>query len=251
MRPIVFDHRLARNRDDIVLAHLNHKLVQMSLRLLRAEMWRQDVSTGLHRVTARVVSDAVLEYPAVIAHARLLVVGGDSHRLHEEIIETGGVLRAGRFRRMNVGEVREALAAATDRQPGKSPVERLRAIWPDVVDALLLALDRRTEERAQSLMVQVQRQAEKEVADMTAILRELAEQIEEELDEPEFEQLPLFSSSEREQYRRNRAALRARLDQIPGEIEQEAAAIHARYQNPQARRFPLAVTFLVPERLAE
>lgn len=250
VRPIVFDHRLARNRDDVVLAHLNHKLVQMSLRLLRAELWRRDGTAGLHRVTARIAPDAVLAYPAVIAHARLLIVGGDSHRLHEEIIEAGGVLRAGRFRRMNVGEVREALATATDRQPGEGPVERLRAIWPDVVDALLLALDRRTQERAQSLMVQVQRQAEKEVADMTAILQELAEQIEEELDEPEYEQLELFSTSEREQYRRNRAALRARLDQIPEEIEQEAAAIRARYQNPQARRFPLAITFLVPERLA-
>ena len=59
----------------------------------------------------------------------------------------------------------------------------------------------------------------------------------------------MFSSSEREQYNRNVAALQARLAQIPVEIEQETAAIRARYAAPQPRLFPVAVTFLVPERL--
>lgn len=36
VRPIVFDHALADGRDDVVLAHLQHRLVQMALRLLRA-----------------------------------------------------------------------------------------------------------------------------------------------------------------------------------------------------------------------
>jgi len=36
VRPIVFDHALAHGRDDVVLAHLNHRLVQMTLRLLRS-----------------------------------------------------------------------------------------------------------------------------------------------------------------------------------------------------------------------
>ena len=38
-RPFVFDHALAKGREDVVLVHLNHRLVQMSLRLLRAEVW--------------------------------------------------------------------------------------------------------------------------------------------------------------------------------------------------------------------
>ncbi len=37
IRPIVFDHALAKERDDVVLVHLNHRLAQMALRLLRAE----------------------------------------------------------------------------------------------------------------------------------------------------------------------------------------------------------------------
>ena len=50
-RPITFDHEIARDRTDVVLAHLGHPLVRMALALLRAEVW----GTGhhLHRVTLR------------------------------------------------------------------------------------------------------------------------------------------------------------------------------------------------------
>ena len=44
--------------------------------------------------------------------------------------------------------------------------------------------------------------------------------------------------------------MRARAKEIPGEIERETEAIKARFANPQARMFPVAVTFLVPEKLA-
>lgn len=86
-RPIVFDRALARRRDDLVLAHLNHRLVQMCLRLLRAEVWNAGPGPGagrpgLHRVTARIAPDHRCPALAVIAHARLVVIGGDSQRLH-------------------------------------------------------------------------------------------------------------------------------------------------------------------------
>ena len=72
--------------------------------------------------------------------------------------------------------------------------------------------------------------------------------IQDEMAEPEYVQL-LFSRPEREQHNCKVAALEARLAQIPGETEQEAALIRARYTNPRPRLFPAAVTFLVPERL--
>ncbi len=61
IRPIVFDHELAEGRDDVVLAHLNHRLVQMSLRLLRAEVWSPGGRRGLFRVTARCVPNQALD----------------------------------------------------------------------------------------------------------------------------------------------------------------------------------------------
>jgi hypothetical protein len=54
---------------------------------------------------------------------------------------------------------------------------------------------------------------------------------------------------EKEQFERNMGSLKARLQQIPQEIEQETATIRSRFANPQARLFPLAVMYLVPEKM--
>jgi SNF2 family DNA or RNA helicase len=249
MRPIVFDHELARGRDDVVLAHLNHRLVQMSLRLLRAEVWSPASVRGLHRVTARVVPANVLRTPAVIAYARLVVIGGNSYRLHEEITTAGGLLKEGRFQRMNVGEVQQALAAATDAAPPETITQRMRELWPQVNEPLLQALDIRMRTRAEAIQKQLVERCEQDIARMTAVLTELQNAIRTELNEPESLQLELFTSEEREQALRNHDALQLRLSQIPHEIESETAAIRARYANPEPRLFPIAVTFLVPSNL--
>jgi len=68
----------------------------------------------LHRITARLVPNHILNAPAVVAHARLVVIGGHSHRLHEEIITAGGLLKEGRYSRLNLGELDKMLAAATN-----------------------------------------------------------------------------------------------------------------------------------------
>src|SRR5690606_35789197 len=41
IRPITFDESVSKGRDDVVLVHLNHRLPQMCLRLLRAEVWAE------------------------------------------------------------------------------------------------------------------------------------------------------------------------------------------------------------------
>ena len=130
IRPIVFDAALAAGRDDVVLAHLNHRLVQMCLRLLRAEIWSLGTQTKrLSRVSACVVDDSALTHPVVIAHGRIVVLGGDNHRLHEEIITAGGALIEGRFSRLNVGETKAALQAATN-TPAPAAIEaRFQALW--------------------------------------------------------------------------------------------------------------------------
>ncbi len=65
IRPITFDQAAAEGRDDVVLVHLNHRLVQMSLRLLRAEVWSVKGRKRLHRITARLVPNHILNTPAV------------------------------------------------------------------------------------------------------------------------------------------------------------------------------------------
>ena len=250
VRPITFDPEVAKGRDDVVLVHLNHRLVQVCLRLLRAEVWSDAGRKKMHRIEARIVPDAALATPAVIAHDRLVVIGGDSQRLHEEIITAGGYLKEGRFSRMNVGQLTEALAAATDEEPSESVKQRFLKLWKDVAPSLQQALTVRTSERSKGLEKRLLERAEKEAEDIESILLELKRAIEAELGDSEYQQLELFSDPERDQFERNKDFLRDRVKQIPAEIERETAAIRARFADPQARMFPVAMTFLVPLKMA-
>lgn len=249
-RPITFDPDAAAGRDDVVLAHLNHRLVQRCLRLLRAEVWAPEDRQKIHRVTARLVPRSVLREPGVLAHARLTVVSSDSHRLHEELISAGGVLREGRLERWNVTQAAEFLSAATHAEPSPSMKERLSALWPQLARPLMSALDARGRDRTESIRKQLSDRADDETAKITAILKELEAAIRAELEREPDPQLSLFTEAERDQEQRNRDFLAARLAELPGELTREIDAIRNRYADPQPRLFPVAVTFLVPEGIA-
>jgi len=250
IRPIVFDPDVAHGRDDVVLAHLNHRLVQMCLRLLRAEVWSTENRKNLHRVTARVVtSKAGIETPAVVAYGRLVILGNDQQRLHEEVIMAGGVLKEGRFNRLGVMQVQAALGAVAPGVVPEAMQQKLAEMWDKYAESLLQALEVRKGERTTSLQRDLQNRAEKEIGDISAILTELQKSILKELEEPQVEQLTLFSTPEREQFERNMNSLKARAEQIPREIEQETSLIRKRFEDPTARLFPLAVTFLIPQKL--
>ncbi|MFZ2961393.1 MAG: DISARM system SNF2-like helicase DrmD [Candidatus Ozemobacteraceae bacterium] len=247
IRPIVFDAALATGRDDVVLAHLNHRLVQMCLRLLRAEIWKPAGQKKIHRVTARMVPGNVLTEPAVIAHGRIVVLGGDNHRLHEEVIIAGGTLKEGRFKRMNVGETKDAYAAALGNSPPMELCKRLQELWPSHQEGLFSALEARMEERTKNLAKTLDEQAEKEVDKMRAILGELQKAIQEELGGGQPVQLLFeWTDAEREQRVRDESFLRRRLEEIPREIEEETAHLRDRFRNPVPRLFPISITYLVP-----
>jgi ERCC4-related helicase len=248
IRPIVFDHDQAKGRDEVVLAHLNHRLVQMSLRLLRSEVWSP--RGKIHRVTARTVPNHALAGPAVVAHARLVLVGGEGMRLHEEVITAGGEIEQGRFKRMNVSQVQAALEAGTQRLVSEKTQGQLQSIWKNLEASLAQALEARMKDRLDGMQKLLLERKGKEIADVKAVLGELEAMIRKELADPEYRQLELWSAGERDQLKRNEQALRLRLAQIPEEMEKEIAAIETRYAAPQPRLFPVAVTFLVPEKYA-
>jgi superfamily II DNA or RNA helicase len=252
IRPIVFDSALAAGRDDVVLAHLNHRLVQMCLRLLRAEIW----SLGTHakhlsRVSACVVDDASLTHPVVLAHGRIVVLGGDNHRLHEEIITAGGALIEGRFTRLNVGQTKEAVAAATSTPAPALIQARFQALWEKHRDALLAALEARRVERTKNLEKNFEELAEKEVNKLKIIMTELQRSIQAELDIKDGPQMLLDLGGDelgKQQRERDLSALRRRVNEIPAEIERESKHIRSRFADPSARLFPVAVTWLVPRK---
>ena len=178
-----------------------------------------------------------------------MVVGGDSHRLHEEIITAGGLIKEGRFARMNVGEVEKLLAEAGNDEAYEPMQKRLLELWDKIAPSLGQSLEAHMKDRTSGLQKKLAERADKEAQDIEAILTELKKAIETELAEPEYEQLALFDDPEKEQFERNRDFLRARVKAIPDEIKRETTAIRSRYADPQPRMFPVAVTFLVPERM--
>jgi hypothetical protein len=252
VRPIVFDPALTKGRDDVVLAHLNHRLVQMCLRLLRAEVWAPGEHKKLHRVTSKLVPDSVLQTPAIVAHGRIVVLGEANHRLHEEIIAAGGVLREGRFSRMNVGQTRGALEAAVSSPAPEALRTRLAEMWPGHRQSVLASLEARMAERTKNLESLLEERAEQEVGALTAVMKELERAIRLELKESSVVQGSLFNFdvSEKQQWERDRSALGRRLDEIPAELAREQEHLRARYRNPRAKLFPLSVTYLVPHSVA-
>ena len=251
IRPIVFDHSLTVGRDDVVLAHLNHRLVAMCLQLLRAEVWAVSGSRKLHRITARVIPNSMAEVPVAVAHGRLVVLGGDNQRLHEELIFAGGELREGRFTRIQqLGRLEQLLAAGSDQAVSASMQDRLRALWPEHRGNLLRALEARSDDRTKTLQNRLDERAGKEIAAMHAVLEDLGKRIAAQLTEID-PQLELFSIPEKEQFERDRGSLQRRLAELPKEVAEEAQLIRARYAKPTPRLFPVSVTYLVPERLAK
>jgi ERCC4-related helicase len=252
VRPITFDHDVAAGRDDVVLVHLNHPLVQMSLRLLRAEVWARNDVKKLHRVTARTVPDGLLPSPAIVVLSRLVITGGNHHRLHEELTEAGGYLRDDGFRREErVTEVRGWLDASVPATLSDGTFTALRTQFEKYRNAILAAVQARSRGRLRSLTGTLNARRAKEVEDIRRVLDDLERALQDELTKDEQpKQLSLFTEDERTQLARDRAALEARLSRIPKEREQEAAGIEARYASLTDRTFPIAVVLLVPATLA-
>ncbi len=249
-RLVSFDHELARNRTDVVLAHLGHPLVRMSLALLRAEVW--GTGNHLNRVAVRYADPGLGDEPVAVAHGRLVVTGATGHRLHEQLIFAGLRLAPQRSERLGVEATEAALACARDAAVPASGAEPLVAALQANADALRAALQARAADRARQLTTTLANRARDEQAHVEATLTELADTIRREAFGEHGDQLLLVTDLEldagdKRQVERDVRALRIRLDSIPVEIAAEQEAIGRRYADPVHRLFPAAVTLLVPE----
>ncbi|MFH8633389.1 DISARM system SNF2-like helicase DrmD [Streptomyces lydicus] len=251
-RPVVFDERDARGRTDVVLLHLGHRLVQMCLRLLRAELWSDGGEARLSRVTAKVVPGDLLRTPAMVAHGRVVISGRGGARLHEEIVTAGGLLSSGKLEVARQEEVDAWLAAATDELPAEDVTDRLTALWPQLENRLLRALRTRANTKFRSLESLLAKRCDQEVEGVRSVLADLERAIRDRLDDHvHWEQGSFFEiDDERRQLRADREALRERLTAIPALVESETEALRSRWADPTPRWFPVAVTLLVPSALA-
>lgn len=252
LRPITFDHEVAKGRDDVVLVHLNHRLVQMCLRLLRAEVWAQSDVKKLNRVDIRSLPVSTIDDVAVAVVSRLVVTGGNHHRLHEELTVAGGYLKdSGFVRETRVTQVAHWLDAASSIEAGERLFEGLKRRFDKSEQSLLQAVEARSRDRLRTLENTLEARQRQEIANITEVLDELARGIQDELrkeNEPEqLDWIKTLYEDERTQVRRDIEAIKHRLSRIPAEKEEEVEAIRKRFAGYQIRTFPVAVIFLVPE----
>jgi hypothetical protein len=253
--PITFDNDVADGREDVVLAHLGSRLVAQSMRLLRSEIWAPESEAKLSRVTGRLVHDGDLAETVIIIDSRLVVMGADGYRLHEQLFSAGGRLggRTG-FARLNVGEVKAALEARGETMLPRHHQDEIASAWPRIRDAVYAAVLARASELRNGVMRLLNESVNVEIASLRTVMMQLADAIRRELNESaegRAEQLSIFDASneaERRQVARDIDALRRRLYEIPDEIDRDAERLKRRYKDPHQAVFPAAITILAPRR---
>lgn len=252
-RPITFDQESAKDNDDLVLAHLNHKLVQMCLRLLRAEIWALEDNKKLHRIAFRTSQD--VSNPTVLAFSRLVITGGRHHRLHEELTLSGLELKNGKLARISTVGTRERIYDSSNPlpSPSKTDFDSIKSIIEAHEKTILAAIEARSKERLRDLGNTLELRKNDEIKDLNEVLDELAKTIRSKLmeEEPDFVQQILPGLQEeledqKRQLRKDKAALQARLDKIPKEKEEESKSIAARYKDLQDRTFPVCMVVILP-----
>ncbi|MFC3994375.1 DISARM system SNF2-like helicase DrmD [Nocardiopsis sediminis] len=258
--PVTFDTETAKDRDDVVLAHLNHPLVAMSTRLLRAAVSNEKV--GLARVTAVVSDDPALEEVLVGAYSRFVLVGADGLRLHEEVLHAGGWLPdSGRFRRLENLTVLGGILdrALTEGRPLPEAVwGRMRDRWERARgrEGLARAIDWRAETRLEQLQRRLKQREEHERDRVESVLDQFSDSLRAALAEDDDEEA-LFSArdirqtkEERDQYRKDRMNWEKRLASLAEERDRELTAITERYARQDPHSFPVAVVVVVPRKEA-
>jgi superfamily II DNA or RNA helicase len=259
-RPLTFDPEVARGRDDIVLGHLGSPLVAQATRLLRSAVWggRAD----LHRVAGvrfTPPDELVLRGPVVVVLARLVVVGADGGRLHEEVVLAGRELpEGGRGKRLDLEQksyaaLREAVEAALEpgacRPASAAARAALAQRWEDLTPRLVEDVHARAGLQKEALAGMLARQQERAERDTWAVADQLRATLSAALDAPADVQLSLdgLDPAERAQIDRDRRAWQDRLEALDETRDRELAQLAGRYADTRALVFPFAVVLAVPE----
>lgn len=252
-RAISFDSKLAVRRDDLVLAHLNHPLVAMATRLLRAEVWG---AGHLARAASLVVTNPKVTDPVLAAYSRLVLVGADGKRLHEELFPAGGWLRGKSFNRLGVTELADILdaalgSAAALQQSPDSVRNELTRTWSSVAGNVDAAIDARARDREASLQKSLAKRQADEERRTTSLLEGFERSLRAAVASQEDDRQLSFAdldTDERTQLAADQDPWRARLEALPAERDAEVAAIASRYAAVKVLWFPAAVVHLVPAR---
>lgn len=268
-RPVTFDGKIAQDRDDVVHAHLEHPLVAHSSRLLRSAMWAGHAR--LNRVSAVRVTlpeDSGIADLLVTAFARLVVVGTDGRRLHEEVMPVARAIPpSGRSRQIDLGQLRkndpkeddakERLRRALEnafepdacRPAPEAACERLVATWRETGPKLAADVKSAAEARLLDLERELDRRQRDEKARVEGTFSHLEVALRTALDGGAYRQMTLDEAYAKEhpQVEWDREAWRVRLETLDEDRQRELRVIDQRYRGVRHLVFPFAVALCVPD----
>jgi superfamily II DNA or RNA helicase len=255
LRPLTLD--ADRASADVVHAHLGSRLVDQAQRLLRSAVWGEHATlTRVTGVTADLPPEVRADEVLVTIVTRLVLVGADGTRLHEEILLAARAIPASRrSRRLEVEErrfnaLRTAVEAALEPdacQPADlASSRRLAAGWSDLRQLLAGDVSARAAVRKAALERDLASREADALSRVDVITEHMRRTLTDALAEPASVQLSFddLDQPERRQVEVDRAAWSARLDGLDAERDRERAAVERRYRGVRELTFPVAVVLL-------
>jgi hypothetical protein len=251
-RHITFDPAIAEGRQDLVLVHLGHPLVQHSARILRAALWRKDSS--LRRVTA--VAIPGLSVPMVAALSRLVLVGKGGVRLHEEVFLSGVRMKGKTLGELASETLLEEYLDGKNLQP--LPEKQMKAIteeWNSDTSSASLpnrlrdAITTRMQKRLDEVKVLLTSREAADVDRVNDIFTRfddlLKKSLEQAVSDEEIAAGQLFDE-EKVQRAKDIAKWAQRRDMLADERNRELEKVKRRYQEVQPYEFSAALVFAYP-----
>lgn len=253
LRPLTFDAN--RGSADVVHAHLGSRLVDQAQRLLRSAVWGEVAALSrVSGIAADLPDDLRPNELLVTVVTRLVLVGADGSRLHEEVLLAARVLPpSGRSRRLEVEErrfeevrlaVEQALGPDACRPVATVDAQRLTDAWSELRGLLAGDIATRASTRKIALERDLQSREAEELERVDAITQHMHRTLSEALADPPSHYQPTLDEleePEKEQVLVDRAAWQARLDGLDDERDRERAAVSRRYQGARELTFPVAV----------
>lgn len=252
---LVFDHHLASAKEGRIFVHLEHPLMRRALSVFRANLW----SSGLHqshqlsRVSYRVLKDHDLDAPLLLGFARLVLTGAGGAKLHEELVLLGGEIEGPQLRLESAERLKKALEHDFEYPAIPATLAaRLRSFYPAHRKVLDEALPAELEQRSKAVTAKLQEKGKNEAKLVKAMIEERIREIDKRLKDASRDYgnlIPLFSPDEMNQYTEDQRWLERRKEELAASKGDEVARAASRYAVNDARLFPLALLYLLPESL--
>lgn len=254
---LAFDSKIAFANEHTRLIHLEHPLMRRAASAFRANLW----SSGLHqshdlqRVTYRVIDGGGGAAPALLGFARLVVIGRDGAKLHEEIVELGGEIAKANLESLDLERIK-ALLDAPYKHP-KLPLAlatQLTMYFPSHVRTLERLLETARSELEVDVRNALADKANAEAKLVRELIKERIKEIDQRVKDAERDygdQVPLFSDEEMGQYNEDLNWLKRRREALREGREDEVKKVKTRYEVRDVRMFPLALTYVIPKPIVE